>query len=183
MWTLILPSTAGSRRAVIRIRPVQNSSSIGLIDCSSTWAMASSRTAAKRRHRNASFAQHGHGLRRLRWRQRYRHLHLLRCATEPLSRERRARRFTEEAQLQAAAFNANGVPIGAMGSEAADLDNDGAEDLFVTSYTTQLPLVYKTSAHSALKTLLWPRVPEKISSRMRTGASAQRTLITMATAI
>ena len=51
--------------------------------------------------------------------------------------------FKQDAQLQAVALNARGIPVGAMGAEAADLDNDGAEDIFVTSYSTQLPLVYK----------------------------------------
>ena len=51
--------------------------------------------------------------------------------------------FKQDAQLQAVALNARGIPVGAMGAEAADLDNDVAEDIFVTTYSTQLPLVYK----------------------------------------
>ena len=51
--------------------------------------------------------------------------------------------FKQEAQLQAVAFNAEGVAVGSMGAEAADLDNDADEDIFVTTYSAQMPLVYK----------------------------------------
>ncbi len=52
-------------------------------------------------------------------------------------------RFKQDAQLQAVAVNSRGIPVGAMGAEAADLDNDGDEDIFVTSYSTQQPLVFR----------------------------------------
>lgn len=51
--------------------------------------------------------------------------------------------FTEQAELFGAAYNANGNPIGSMGAEAADFDNDGFEDLFITSYSTQMPILFR----------------------------------------
>lgn len=51
--------------------------------------------------------------------------------------------FRQDAQLQAAAFNAQGIAVGSMGPEAGDLDNDLAEDIFITTYSAQLPVVYK----------------------------------------
>lgn len=51
--------------------------------------------------------------------------------------------FTEQAELFGAAYNANGNPIGSMGAEAADFDSDGFEDLFITSYSTQMPILFR----------------------------------------
>lgn len=52
-------------------------------------------------------------------------------------------KFSEEAVIFAAAYNAQAIPVGAMGASAADFDGDGIEDLFVTSYSGQLPILFK----------------------------------------
>lgn len=53
--------------------------------------------------------------------------------------------FREEAVIYAAAYNAQAVPVGAMGAAIADYDADGIEDLFITSYSGQLPILFKNS--------------------------------------
>jgi enediyne biosynthesis protein E4 len=52
-------------------------------------------------------------------------------------------RFTQDAELFAVAYNATGIPVGSMGAEAGDVDNDGAEDIFITDYSAQMPILFK----------------------------------------
>ncbi|AMV32514.1 FG-GAP repeat protein [Pirellula sp. SH-Sr6A] len=51
--------------------------------------------------------------------------------------------FTEEALLYGVANAASGEIVGSMGVDAADLDNDGWEDLFITDYSAQVPLLFR----------------------------------------
>lgn len=51
--------------------------------------------------------------------------------------------FTEEALLFGVANSASGEIVGSMGVDAADLDNDGWEDLFITDYSAQVPLLFR----------------------------------------
>lgn len=51
--------------------------------------------------------------------------------------------FTEEALVFGVANSASGEIVGSMGVDAADLDNDGWEDLFITDYSAQVPLLFR----------------------------------------
>jgi len=54
-----------------------------------------------------------------------------------------AGRMVDEAMLAGAAVNVEGQPEAGMGVEAADLDEDGDEDLFVTHLTAQTNTLYR----------------------------------------
>ena len=50
----------------------------------------------------------------------------------------------EEVGLRAGlAYNLHGLPLGSMGLDCADYDNDGWLDFFMTSFEQQLPVLYK----------------------------------------
>lgn len=51
--------------------------------------------------------------------------------------------FVQSAELAGVAFNASGIPVGSMGAEPGDVNNDGAEDLFITDYSAQVPILFK----------------------------------------
>ncbi len=51
--------------------------------------------------------------------------------------------FEEVALRAGLAYNLHGLPLGSMGVDCADYDNDGWLDFFMTSYQQQLPVLYK----------------------------------------
>lgn len=51
--------------------------------------------------------------------------------------------FIENGTVRGVAFGKDGVIVGGMGVEAGDLDNDLKEDLFLTDYTVQKPLLFR----------------------------------------
>jgi hypothetical protein len=51
--------------------------------------------------------------------------------------------FTETAVFQGLAFNLEGRPLGNMGVDCADYDNDGWLDLFTTCYSREMPVLYR----------------------------------------
>ncbi|GAB5406003.1 MAG: hypothetical protein Aurels2KO_42340 [Aureliella sp.] len=70
--------------------------------------------------------------------------------------------FSEEAVLYAAAYNSQAVPVGSMGAAAGDYDNDGIEDLFITSYSGQLPILFQNGGEFGF---------EDVTMRTRSGIS------------
>ena len=51
--------------------------------------------------------------------------------------------FEEIALLNGFKYNGEGVPLGSMGVDCADYDNDGHLDLFQTSYEGELPVLFR----------------------------------------
>jgi len=51
-------------------------------------------------------------------------------------------KFEEVGLFTAFAFNADGMELGSMGIDCGDYDNDGWLDLFMTSYSSELPVLY-----------------------------------------
>ncbi len=70
--------------------------------------------------------------------------------------------FSEEAVVNAAAYNSQAVPVGSMGAAAGDYDNDGVEDLFITSYSGQLPILFQNTGEFGF---------EDVTMRTRAGIS------------
>jgi len=54
-----------------------------------------------------------------------------------------AGRFEEVGLMIGTAYNAYGEELGSMGVDCGDYDNDGWLDLFMTSYSGQMPVLYK----------------------------------------
>jgi len=52
-------------------------------------------------------------------------------------------KFEEAALVAGFKYNAQGMPLGSMGVDCADYDNDGRLDLFQTSYQRELPVLYR----------------------------------------
>ncbi len=52
--------------------------------------------------------------------------------------------FSQDAELNGVAYSSHGIPVGSMGAEAGDIDNDGAEDLFITDYSAQMPILFRS---------------------------------------
>jgi enediyne biosynthesis protein E4 len=55
-------------------------------------------------------------------------------------------RFQEIGLLAGMAYNIDGIPLGSMGVDCADYDNDGWLDLFQTAYAGELPALYRNTA-------------------------------------
>jgi len=54
-------------------------------------------------------------------------------------------KFREVGLVTGFAYNADGMALGSMGIDCADYDNDGWLDLFQTSYSGELPVLYRNS--------------------------------------
>ncbi|TVS09487.1 MAG: CRTAC1 family protein [Planctomycetaceae bacterium] len=54
-------------------------------------------------------------------------------------------RFQEIGLLAGMAYNVDGIPLGSMGVDCADYDNDGWLDLFQTAYAGELPALYRNT--------------------------------------
>jgi len=52
-------------------------------------------------------------------------------------------RFQEEALFAGLAYNLHGHELGSMGVDCGDVDNDGRLDFFMTSYSGELPVLYR----------------------------------------
>lgn len=50
--------------------------------------------------------------------------------------------FTQQAELAGLAVNGDGVPVGSMGAEPADVDGDLRDDILVTDYSAQVPILF-----------------------------------------
>ena len=53
-------------------------------------------------------------------------------------------KFTEAAVISGLAFDLHGQPNGSMGADCGDADNDGHLDLFMTDYTGETPVLYRS---------------------------------------
>ena len=54
-------------------------------------------------------------------------------------------KFREVGLVTGFAFNADGMALGSMGLDCGDFDNDGWLDLFQTSYSAELPVLYRNT--------------------------------------
>ena len=60
-------------------------------------------------------------------------------------------RFTEVGIFLGTAYNFSGSPLASMGVDCGDYDNDGWLDFFMTSYSRQLPVLYRNQKGKALE--------------------------------
>ena len=60
-------------------------------------------------------------------------------------------RFTEVGLAAGVAYNGYGLPMGSMGADAADFDNDGWLDLFETDYHQQYPVLFQNLRDGAFE--------------------------------
>ena len=60
-------------------------------------------------------------------------------------------RFAERALLAGAAYNLYGDALGSMGIDCGDFDNDGLLDFLMTSYQSQLPVLYHNLGNGSLE--------------------------------
>ena len=58
-------------------------------------------------------------------------------------------RFDERGVIAGVALNGRGEAMGNMGAECGDYDNDGLLDLLVTTYTSQMPVLYRNLGRGA----------------------------------
>lgn len=66
-------------------------------------------------------------------------------APDHLFRNQGDGRFEEDGVLSGVAYNQAGIANGSMGVDAADLNDDGIGDLFVTDYSGQVPMLFLSS--------------------------------------
>jgi enediyne biosynthesis protein E4 len=60
-------------------------------------------------------------------------------------------RFEEIGLLNGFKYNSEGVPLGSMGIDAADYDNDGWLDFYQTSYQRELPVLFRNLGNGLLE--------------------------------
>lgn len=62
-----------------------------------------------------------------------------------------AGRFEQVGLMSGAAYNGYGDELGSMGIDSADYDNDGWFDFFMTSYQSELPVLYRNTGSRTLE--------------------------------
>ncbi len=60
-------------------------------------------------------------------------------------------RFEESGLISGTAYNMYGDELGSMGVDCADYDNDGLFDFFMTSYQSELPVLYRNSGNGTFE--------------------------------
>ncbi|MCR4411524.1 MAG: CRTAC1 family protein [Thermoguttaceae bacterium] len=70
-----------------------------------------------------------------------------------------AGKFREVALLNGFKYNGEGMPLGSMGVDCADYDNNGWLDFFQTSYSEQLPALYRNTGRGYFEEVTAQAVP------------------------